>query len=348
MRYDGDPTGFVQFGRAAEATVQPPADAYLVDGLGYDGQFYWALGRAPWIDERAGRVFAVAEYRAQRIAYPALAAAVSGGSGVAPSWGLLAVNVAFAALGAWAAAAWLRSLGRSGWLALAVGLTPGVMFALLRDLPDVVGLSSAIAGLYLWSARRPALAAAALVVAVLARETMLLAVAALAFDALLRDRRSEETTGAALAIGAPLLAFTAWQAYATAALDGVLPLGSGPGSLWSAPAVGLVEGLPEALGRPALEAGWSAVYIGLVLCAMAVALWLAWRQRTPVALLAAVFALMTLALGEVFWVEHWSFTRATAPLLAFLLLAGAAARSRAAVAIPSLAAGLTLLIPLAL
>jgi hypothetical protein len=347
-RYDGDATGFVQFGSAAAAHVEPPPDAHLVPGIGYDGQFYWVLAEAPWIDDHVKQVFAVAEYRAQRIAFPALAAGLAGGRTAVLPWSLLALNLAFAVVATMAAAAWLRGHGRSEWLALAVGLTPGVLMALLRDLPDAAGLCFALAGLWLWHARRPGQAAAALAAAVLARETMLLAVAAIALDALRRRGGGKENAGAGLVLAVPLAAFAAWQAYATWRFGGTLPLASGPGSLWAAPGVGLVEALPELFDRPAPEVAWSLLYVAVALGAVAAALLLARRRPSPVAWLAAGFGVLTLLLGEAFWVEHWSFTRATAPLLAFLLLAGAAAHDRAAVALPCAAAVLTALIPVAL
>jgi hypothetical protein len=124
QRYDGDPTGFVQFGSEAAASVQPPAGAeVLADSIGYDGQFYYVLAMSPEIDRHVQTVFETFEYRAQRIAYPVLAWLLSGGgSQVGLPWVLLAVNVVFAVLATAAAAAWLRVHGRSGWVALAGGV----------------------------------------------------------------------------------------------------------------------------------------------------------------------------------------------------------------------------------
>jgi hypothetical protein len=350
QRYGGDPTGFVQFGSEAVANIEPPPDAHVLGGtIGYDGQFYYVLALSPDIGPHAQAVFDPFEYRAQRIGYPALAwLASGGGSERAVPWALLAVNVVFALLATAAAAAWLRSHGRSGWFALAVALTPGVLMTILRDLTDVVGLAAALGALWAWSARREGLTAGALVLAVLARESMLLLPAVLAFDAWRRRRGGEQARHPALLVLPALVCFAAWQAYATWRFEGEIPWATAPSNLWDAPVIGLAGALPDLLDQPATEVAWDFAY--LVLCAAAVvaAVAVLWRSRGPEALFCAGQAAIVVLLGEVFWIDHWSFTRVTAPLLASLLLAGVVARSRPAVAIACAAAVLTPLIPIAL
>ena len=350
QRYDGDPTGFVQFGSQAVASIGPPAGAHILAGtIGYDGQFYYVLALAPEIDSHARSVFDPFEYRAQRIAYPAIAWLVSpGGNEGGLPWALLAVNVAFALLATAAAAAWLRSHGSSGWLALAVGLTPGVLMTILRDLTDVVGLAAALGALWAWSGRRERLTATLLVLAVLARETMLILAAVLAYDAWRRRRRGEQAMPPALLVLPALVCFAAWQAYATWRFDGEIPWTTAPSSLWEAPGLGLADAVPDLLHQPGTEVAWDLAYLGLCAAAVVAAAVLLRRNRSPEALFCAGQAALVLLLGEVFWIDHWSFTRVTAPLFASLLLAGALARSRLAVAIACAAAALTVLIPAAL
>ena len=349
-RYDGDPTGFVQFGSQAAANIGPPADAYVLAGtIGYDGQFYYVLAASPTIGAHAKAVFEPFEYRAQRIAYPAIAWVLSGGGseGGLP-WALLGANVGFALLATAAAGAWLGARGSSGWLALAVGLTPGVLLTILRDLTDVVGLAAALGALWAWSQRRERLTAAALVLAVLARETMLVLLAVLAFDAWRRRRQRERTIHSAVLVLPALACFAAWEIYATARFDGEIPWTTVPADLWQAPGVGLATALPELLNQTPKEAAWDLAY--LILCAAAVAAAIAAvrRDRGPEALFCVGQAAIVVLLGEVFWTDHWSFTRVTAPLFASLLLAGVSSGSRAGVAVPCAAAVLTLLIPAAL
>jgi hypothetical protein len=350
QRYDGDPTGFVQFGSEAAAIVEPPSDARVLAGsIGYDGQYYYALARSPDIDPHVRTLFESFEYRAQRIGYPALAWLVSGGgSEDGLPWALLAVNVVFALVATAAAAAWLRAHGRSGWLALAVGLTPGILMTILRDLTDVVGLAAALGALWAWSARRERLTVLALVVAVLARETMLILAAVLAYDAWRRTRRGEQAMQPALVVLPALACFAAWEAYATLRFDGEIPWVTAPSNLWQAPGVGIAAALGDLLDQPASEVAWDLAYIVLCLAAVVAAVVALWRDRGPEALFCASQAAIVILLGEVFWIDHWSFTRVTAPLLASLLLAGVISRTRPAVTIACAAAGLTLLIPAAL
>jgi hypothetical protein len=349
-RYDGDPTGFVQFGSEAAASIRPPADAHVLAGtIGYDGQFYYVLAASPTIDAHARAVFEAFEYRAQRIAYPAIAWAVSaGGSESGLPWALLGVNVCFALLATAAAGAWLRDRGWSGWLALAVGLTPGVLLTILRDLTDVVGLAAALGALWTWSQRRATLTAAVLALAVLARETMLILVVVLAFDAWRRRRQGERTTHPALLVLPALACFAAWEIYATARFDGEIPWTTAPSDLWQAPGIGLASALPELLDQAPREVAWDLTYIALCVAAVGAALVAARRDRGPEALFCVGQAAVVVLLGEVFWTDHWSFTRVTAPLFASLLLAGVSSRSRGAIAIACGAAVLTLLIPAAL
>lgn len=350
QRYDGDPTGFVQFGSEAAAVVQPPPGAYVLAGtVGYDGQFYYALALSPEIDSHVQSVFEPFEYRAQRIGYPALAWLVSGGgseSGL--PWALLTVNLAFALVATAAAAAWLRARGRSGWLALAVGLTPGVLMTILRDLTDVVGLAAALGGLWAWSQRREGLTAVALVLAVLARETMLILAAVLAYDAWRRRRRRDWSIHPALLVLPAVACFAAWEAYASWRFDGELPWTTAPSNLWQAPLVGVADAVTDLLDQPAREVAWDLAYLALCGAAVVAAATALRRDRGPEALFCAGQAAVVLLLGEVFWTDHWSFTRVTAPLFASLLLAGVASRSRPAVGIACAAAALTLLIPAAL
>jgi hypothetical protein len=350
QRYDFDATGFVQFGSQAAEVIKPPADAHLLAGtLGYDGQFYYVLALAPEIDAHAQSVFEPFEYRAQRIGYPALAWAASGGGDErAVPWALLGVNLVFALLLTAAAAAWLRSHGHSGWFALAVGLTPGVLMTILRDLTDVVGLAAAVGALWAWSVRRERLAALALVLAVLSRETMLVLVAILAYDAWRRRRGGERTVHPALLALPAVACFAAWQAYATWRFDGEIPWFTAPSSLWHAPSVGLAQALPDLLDQPASEVAWDLAYLGLTAAAVVAAVVVVWRDRSATALFCAAQAAIVVLLGEAFWIDHWSFTRVTAPLFAALLLAGVASRTRPAVWVACAAAALTVLIPVAL
>ena len=347
--YGGNPTGFVQFGSKAAAIVHPPKGAYVLQGsVGYDGEFYYDLAAHPEISADVRQAFGQAEYRVQRIAYPALAAAAAIGRRDVLPWTLLAVNLLAAVALTLAMAQWSNGVGRSGWWALAIGLAPGVLLCLLRDLTDVVGLAALVAGLASWAAGRWQLASIGLVIAVLSRETALLALVAIGYDAVRRREAGDRAPGVRWVLGAPFLAFVVWETYATSRFGGTLPLTTAPGSLWQPPGAGLVEQLGPLARQSPAHAAWDLAFAALTAAAVVAALAQVAHSRDWVVLLAGAQAVLTALFGSVFWTDHWSFTRATLPLFALLLMSGLKTRSRAGPAVVCAAAVLTLAIPLAL
>ncbi len=123
--YGGNPTGFVQFGSKAAAIVHPPKGAYVLQGsIGYDGQFYYDLAAHPEISADVRQAFGQAEYRVQRIAYPAIAAAAAIGRRDVLPWTLLAVNLLAAVALTLAMGQWSKGVGRSGggrWRSVGAG-----------------------------------------------------------------------------------------------------------------------------------------------------------------------------------------------------------------------------------
>ena len=211
--YGGDPTGFVQFGSALSGLTQPPPGSVVLPGAGYDGQFYYRLALNPGIpdDVRDGLAFFAGEFRAQRIAYPAMAGALAFGNAHALAWTLLLVNVLAALLAAAAAAALLQAAGRSAWLAVAVGVTPGVVFAVLRDLTDVCALAGGLGAWWAWRAQRPWLAGIAASGAILSRETGALVLLGVVWE-VARDRELRARVQAWLpAVAVPVGVYVAWS-----------------------------------------------------------------------------------------------------------------------------------------
>jgi hypothetical protein len=188
--------------------ARAPGGLYVAAGDGYDGQFYYRLALDPSdLRTEAHGIRLDNARRRARIAYPTLAWMVSGGRDSALAWVLVGLNVcAFGALGLVGGFA-ARDAGRHAlWGLLLVGL-PGLLFALGRDLADVLAAAMLAAGLLLARHRRYAVAGAALAVAALTRESTLLAPAALAVVWLVRCRRNLR---AALSWVLPLAAFAVW------------------------------------------------------------------------------------------------------------------------------------------
>ena len=186
VQYDGDPTGFAQFGRAAAPAVMPPAGARIDSEIGYDRQFFYVQAVDPLLRDRARSALVATngEYRAQRVLYPALAYVAAAGRADGVPWTLLLLNVA---------------------AALAIGLSPGVVLAVLRDLSGPLAIAGLASGLVAWRMRRPWVAGGALTAAVLAREAMVLAVVAIAIEAAWRRRARRDASVVADALRACVL-----------------------------------------------------------------------------------------------------------------------------------------------
>ncbi|HEY8545705.1 MAG TPA: hypothetical protein VIL36_11680 [Acidimicrobiales bacterium] len=178
---DGDISRFVVAGDnfADPATVDPPIHVYE-DSWGYDGQFFWRLAVDPfeWDLDRPqhGLVFDSA-YRPPRLGYPLLAWALAGGHGPWVATTLVAVNVLACGAVAWLGAVIARRAGRSAAAGLLVASTPGLVFALARDLSDAVALAFVLAGVVAVQRGRWGWATLAWAGAVATREQALVVVA---------------------------------------------------------------------------------------------------------------------------------------------------------------------------
>jgi hypothetical protein len=159
-RHDRDPGSLVCVGR--RHLGRPPFEAVRrAVGDGYDGQFYYAVARAPW-RRHAGDIDTPARHL--RILYPALCWLGSGGRGPLLLWVMPAVNVlavgGIAGVGAWLAC----RRGMSAWWGFLLPLALDAGLPALRNLSDPVstlalcGLLAAWLGragawpLFLWSA----------------------------------------------------------------------------------------------------------------------------------------------------------------------------------------------------
>jgi len=373
-QYEGDPTGFVQFGHAAAPAVGPPAGALIESEIGYDGQFFYVQAVDPLLRDRARAALTETngEYRAQRVLYPALAHITAAGSEDALPWTMLLLNVAAVLWATAAVALFARARGCSGWWALAVGLCPGMVLAVLRDLSEPLAIAGLVSGLVAWRMKRPWLAGGALAVAVLAREAMVLGVIAIAVEAVWRrfaarggreagDAQVEgdspaagdaPTAGPASTVGdvlracvPPLAVFAGWQVYLVDRFDR-LASSTTPEGQFGAPLGGLIDSADRALSDASLGgAAWDLAFLLLIAGALVAAVVAARHGLTAPAAAAVGFAVVAVLVS--YDSDHWNYTRLTAPLLASLVVLGLDQRDRVALAVPALAACLTFLIPIA-
>lgn len=352
--YHGNATGFVLFGQHWVQFTGPPRAALINSPDGYDGQFFYLQAKDPLLlhdSTVAGFRGANEAFRMQRVAYPALAWLLAAGQLSGLPWSLLAINV-LVILGITAGfALYARGRGWSGWWALAVGFLAGFLTATLRDLSDPLAVAGMLAGLIMWQRGRRWWAAGLLTVAVLAREPMILAVAAIALDAAWRWWRAGHTARglrhaarqAWPAVVVPAGAFIAWQAYVNVRYGGNAASTS---LAFLPPFQGLIDEIRHAVdvapGRRSVA--WDLAYLSVMSAGIVAAIALAWQKVTVAGIAAVLFGLSLLVL--VFG-DPWSYTRLSAPMFAALLLGGLEKRSRMTLAICVAGAAMTAVAPFA-
>jgi hypothetical protein len=163
----------LQSHRSAVIQYDPTYHYVANNRQGYDGQYAYFIALDPanaryYVDDAA--------YRYTRILYPLAARLLALGQPALIPFTLLAVNLLAVTGGTLALAAWLRRRGVSPWLALLFGLSPGVCWAIQRDLTEPLGYALVALGVYLFDfggRRRVLWAGVALGLAALAREATL-------------------------------------------------------------------------------------------------------------------------------------------------------------------------------
>lgn len=196
---------------AADHFVDPAqaSNIYVVpNSTGYDGQFYYRLALDPFTSEQTeyGVTLDSPAYRHQRIVYPMLVWLFSFGGHDAVPVMLIVVNYLAACLLGWVAGHLAQSAGHHALEGLALAFYPGFVWTLSRDLAEIVAALLVLAGLLAIRRGLATPATGLLILAVLTKETALLAPASLAVAALLSARRPPWYS-----YTLPLLAYALWQ-----------------------------------------------------------------------------------------------------------------------------------------
>ena len=350
--FHGNATGFVRFGQWFAAVIRPPRGAIIYSQAGYDGQYFWSLATDPLLlHHQTLAAFATQAFRAQRIAYPALAFLVAGGRAGLLPWTLLGINVAVVFGATIAFSLYARRRGWSGWWALGLGLLPGFGFAVAGDLSDVMAVTAMLGGLILWEADRRRPAVVLLTVAVLAREPMMLAIVAIVLAQILNAEASGQSlvgrlrsawhTSRPLAV--PVGAFVVWQAYVEIHIGRST---SAPATAFSAPFAAVATEIGHALANAsAVHGAWDLTYLALMLAGIGLAIVLVLHDRSAPGIAAALFGLI---LPVLTFGYAWSYTRLSAPMFACLLLCGLQRRHRVTLGACAVVAALGSLVPLAI
>lgn len=207
-RAGGDPLVLARLGPRYAAGQAAAAAANPSSEDGYDGQFVYYLARDP-DPQRVASYLDVPAYRYQRILLPLLARALSGGDPPLIAWALVVLGVTCLAAGTWVVGELLAGWGVSRWYALVYGLWAGFLMAVIVDLPEPLAYGLAAGGLLAVERGRPGPGWLLLGLAVFAKETAALFVAALLLT-YLAQRRWTHLVGLGLIAGLPYALFQGW------------------------------------------------------------------------------------------------------------------------------------------
>jgi hypothetical protein len=213
QKHDYDVSYFVQAGDFFANPLQTPTNLSILDNsFGYDGQFYYRLALTPFTNERTafGVTLDTPYYRQQRIGYPLLAWLFSLGRPDLVPLALVLVNYVCLCLMGWLGGLYAQSINRHALWGIVLPLYPGFILVLLRDLTEITELCflfAAVVCLHLNLQRRAILF---LALAVLTKETALLAAMAVLISRRVDKWQQIWKPGLQLL---PVLLFGAWQGW---------------------------------------------------------------------------------------------------------------------------------------
>lgn len=305
-KYGGDFRGFLHVGsefRHPAAFSGIPA----VGPWGYDGQFYATLATDPCLrSPETASLVDNPRYRAQRIVLPLLAYLVAAGN---PLWVTYTYPILcwlFTLSGIGALAVLARDHRVPAWWVFIAGINVGVAASLTRSTPDAPALALL---LFAWLAQernQPVLASLLSLVAVLTRETVLLAVWAVGLASYLRTRRRAALVPA-LAGTVALLSWTLFLAFRFPQHPG----GMGGNLGW--PLFGLARKAQTFVHGPGLHLMELSAFLGL----LALLVGAARTGRPPFDernLVLGAFAALALFVTEKVYVEAFAFARVLLPM----------------------------------
>ncbi len=345
----GNISRFILVGRHFATPAQLPHGVPVARTYGYDGQFFYRLALNPLdFHKSAYGITMDRPYRYMRIGYPALTWLVSFGQHFLVPAMLVAVNVAAVGALGYLGARFAVDGGRHALAGLLMPAYFGLITSLARDTAEPLGAVCLLAGLLAVRARRPVLAAALLAYGVLTRETVMVAVAALAIMrvvGILRRQQPMRPGRDDLTWAVPTVVFAAWEIVVKAA-TGSVPLLADGGRNAGAPLIAPLEALEHNLRHVNMHHFnqydlWFLELAILVLFTIAALLCL-WSTNAPVhERLAFVLYLVEIC---VVTPSTWGSLDADMRsfievyLLAVIILLGAPRRSLGAWLLPSLAA----------
>lgn len=276
----------------------------------YDGQFYWGIAIDPLATGTLHRDFDKPSYRYGHPLYGWLAWLVSADSAAAVPAGLVTVSLASLFAAAALAAALGRARGSSGWEALFVVASPGLIAAATHDLAEPLGAALLLGALAALRRGRLLAAWACLALLPLAKEELLLVAAVLTLWQLQQRRPAR-----AAQLASSVLPAVIWWGYARIRLgawftSGDTALGAPFRGWWQALVSPGVDARGSGLARAAAEA--SVVTLLVLLAAAAIR---ALRRRGPLDVVYLTLAAVALCLAPNATLELSTALRNTAFLV---------------------------------
>jgi hypothetical protein len=241
---------FILIGRHFATPSQLPPGMPMAKTYGYDGQFFYRLAVNPLnFRTSAYGITMDRPYRFMRIGYPAITWLVSAGQHSLVPVMLVAVNIAAIAAMGWLGARFALDGGRHALAGLLLPGYFGILTSLSRDTAEPLAAACLLAGLLAVRARRPVLAAFFLAYGALTRETVMVAVAAIAIVRVIGMLRGRVRPGRDdLAWVVPAAAFAAWEAVVRLA-TGTIPLLADGGRNAGTPFIAPVQAFRHNLGH---------------------------------------------------------------------------------------------------
>jgi hypothetical protein len=244
---------FILVGRHFATVSQLPHGMPVAKTYGYDGQFFYRLALNPLnFGHTAYGITMDRPYRFMRIGYPALTWLVSAGQHSLVPVMLVAVNIAAIGALGWLGARFALDGGRHALAGLLLPGYFGLLTSLSRDTAEPLAAACLLAGLLAVRARRPVLAGFFLAYGALTRETVMVAVAAIAVLRMIGVLRAR-TTGVRpgrddLAWVVPAAVFAAWEVVVKLA-TGSVPLLADGGRNAGAPFIAPLQAFRHNLGH---------------------------------------------------------------------------------------------------
>jgi hypothetical protein len=221
----GNISRFILVGIHFAKPAQLPPGVAVAPTYGYDGQFFYRLALSPLnLSKTAYGIRMDRPYRYMRIGYPALTWLFSFGQHFLVPAVLVAVNIAAIGAIGYLGGIFARDSGRHALAGLLLPGYFGLITSLSRDTAEPLAAACLLAGLLAVRVRRPVLAALLLAYGALTRETVMVAVAAIAIMRVIGVLRRGQRPGRDdLVWVVPTGVFVAWEVVVKAA-TGSIPL----------------------------------------------------------------------------------------------------------------------------